>query len=390
MKVRLMIIIGVISFLLGLCNKIQKNSNQVQLVQRTEEILVESEDLADDYFHIYKERWNQSNRNSLKLQQDIIEYLGRKNYIAVDINNQIDMVNGELVKKFCKNVQNEVNDSITIFSIMESGGFVRYDLNSQNGEIYAICSNMTWDQDAPEAEYINEFQVQSWKYTKNGYFFIEEYDRQGYDGYHGKIGFRVEPLDEACRELNRKYVMPVGYAGNKLFITNWNQSDYSQLDFYDLYEIMYLLKYEKYVPYNYSQEGVEYYIPKQDFEEVIQTFLTVESEVLESNAIYNAETKTYLYRPRGLYEVEYPEYPYSEVVGFTENSDGTITLTVNVVFPYNGDSQVYSHEVVVRPLDNGGVQYVSNRIIPSEDNQEETWYTPRLTEEEWKEIYGGK
>lgn len=390
MKVRLMIIIGVISFLLGGCNKIQKNSNQVQLVQRTEEILVESEDLADDYFHIYKERWNQSNRNSLKLQQDIIEYLGRKNYIAVDINNQIDMVNGELVKKFCKNVQNEVNDSITIFSIMESGGFVRYDLNSQNGEIYAICSNMTWDQDAPEAEYINEFQVQSWKYTKNGYFFIEEYDRQGYDGYHGKIGFRVEPLDEACRELNRKYVMPVGYAGNKLFITNWNQSDYSQLDFYDLYEIMYLLKYEKYVPYNYSQEGVEYYIPKQDFEEVIQTFLTVESEVLESNAIYNAETKTYLYRPRGLYEVEYPEYPYSEVVGYTENSDGTITLTINVVFPYNGDSQVYSHEVVVRPLDNGGVQYVSNRIIPSEDNQEETWYTPRLTEEEWKEIYGGK
>ena len=50
MKVRLMIIIGVISFLLGGCNKIQKNSNQVQLVQRTEEILVESEDLADDYF----------------------------------------------------------------------------------------------------------------------------------------------------------------------------------------------------------------------------------------------------------------------------------------------------------------------------------------------------
>ena len=74
MKVRLMIIIGVISFLLGGCNKIQKNSNQVQLVQRTEEILVESEDLADDYFHIYKERWNQSNRNSLKLQQDIMEY----------------------------------------------------------------------------------------------------------------------------------------------------------------------------------------------------------------------------------------------------------------------------------------------------------------------------
>lgn len=140
MKVRLMIIIGVISFLLGGCNKIQKNSNQVQLVQRTEEILVESEDLADDYFHIYKERWNQSNRNSLKLQQDIIEYLGRKNYIAVDINNQIDMVNGELVKKFCKNVQNEVNDILEdmMIEIMEN-------IDESELSISAICEYIEAD-----------------------------------------------------------------------------------------------------------------------------------------------------------------------------------------------------------------------------------------------------
>ena len=85
-----------------------------------------------------------------------------------------------------------------------------------------------------------------------------------------------------------------------------------------------------------------------------------------------------------------PEYPYSEVVGFTENSDGTITLTANVVFPYAGDPKVYAHEVVVRPLEDGGVQYVSNQIIPSEDNYEETWHTPRLTLEEWEELYGGE
>lgn len=71
-------------------------------------------------------------------------------------------------------------------------------------------------------------------------------------------------------------------------------------------------------------------------------------------------------------------------------SDGTITLTANVVFPYSGNSKVYAHEVVVRPLEDGGVQYVSNRIIPSEDNSEETWHTPRLTLEEWEELYGGE
>lgn len=76
------------------------------------------------------------------------------------------------------------------------------------------------------------------------------------------------------------------------------------------------------------------------------------------------------------------------MVGFTENSDGTITLTANVVFPYAGDSKIYAHKVVVRPLEDGGVQYVANRIIPSEDNYRETWHTPRLTLEEWEELYG--
>ena len=119
-------------------------------------------------------------------------------------------------------------------------------------------------------------------------------------------------------------------------------------------------------------------------------YFNIDSEMLQSKTIYDSEDSTYEYKPRGFEEVEYPEYPYSEVVGFTENNDGTITLTANVVFPYAGDSKVYAHEVVVRPLEDGGVQYVSNRIIPSEDNCRETWHTPRLTLEEWEELYGGE
>lgn len=81
---------------------------------------------------------------------------------------------------------------------------------------------------------------------------------------------------------------------------------------------------------------------------------------------------------------------FCEMVDTQEEAEITLTLTANVVFPYVGDSKVYAHEVVVRPLENGEVQYVSNRIIPSEDNCEETWHTPRLTAKEWDEIYGGK
>ena len=69
---------------------------------------------------------------------------------------------------------------------------------------------------------------------------------------------------------------------------------------------------------------------------------------------------------------------------------GVQTCALPILFPYAGDSKVYAHEVVVRPLEDGGVQYVSNRVISSEDNYRETWHTPRLTLEEWEELYGGE
>lgn len=178
-----------------------------------------------------------------------------------------------------------------------------------------------------------------------------------------------------------------------MFIVDWSEDDFGELNFYDMYDILYQKENGEYVPYVADDNlgvGAVYRIPKEEFESVIMTYFNIDSETLQSKTVYYSEDSTYEYKPRGFEEVEYPEYPYSEVVGFTENSDGTITLTANVVFPHSGNSKVYAHEVVVRPLEDGGVQYVSNRIIPSEDNSEETWHTPRLTAEEWEELYGGE
>jgi len=207
------------------------------------------------------------------------------------------------------------------------------------------------------------------------------------------VALRVEPLAEKYRELNRKYLLPIGYACNNMFITDWNESDFGDLNFYDLFDIFYSEVYKS--PFSYMPDdnlGVRavYHIPKEDFEHVIQTYFNIDSKTLQSKTVYCQEDSTYEYKPRGFEEVEYPEYPYPEVIGYTENNDSTITLMAQVVFPYKGDSNVYAHEVTVRPLDNGGVQYVSNKIIPSEDNGEVSWHTPRLTEDEWEELYGGQ
>ena len=167
-----------------------------------------------------------------------------------------------------------------------------------------------------------------------------------------------------------------------MFLVDWSEDDFGDLNFYDLYDILYPKVKGQSVPYTTDDNlavSAVVQIPKEEFESVIMNYFNIDSETLQSKTIYDSENSTYEYKPRGFEEAEYPEYPYSEVVGFTENGDGTITLTANVVFPYADDPKVYAHEVVVRPLEDGGVQYVSNQILPSEDNCRETWHTPRLT-----------
>ena len=87
--------------------------------------------------------------------------------------------------------------------------------------------------------------------------------------------FRVLPLDETCRELNRKYILPVGYKRNNLFLVDWNENDFGALDFYDLYDLFYPRVNGRRVPYVMDDNlgvGAVYRIPKDEFENVIQSY----------------------------------------------------------------------------------------------------------------------
>ena len=68
--------------------------------------------------------------------------------------------------------------------------------------------------------------------------------------------------------------------------------------------------------------------------------------------------------------------------------DGTIELIVNAVFPYEKTARAYSHKVVVRPMQDGGFQYVSNEKLVPEEDYRIWWYSERLSEEAWNETYG--
>ncbi|WP_346906115.1 DUF6070 family protein [Faecalicatena orotica] len=389
------IFIFIIVLLMGITGCAAADSEPAGDVHRADEnkqdseaaIHKDSEKIAEGYREIYEQAYQEDNISSLEVKEKIIASLGDKGYTAVDMGNQIDMVNPGQAEAFCKSVGNKEEDQATILIIGNDGGFVRYDLRTKDGEVKVLRSSLFWKDGLPSAEFYERFTAHTWKYTKEGYIFIEQYHMPGYDGAPGITAIRVKPLDRSLRELNRQYVMPLGYERNNLLITDWSASDYGVLDFYDLYEEMYKLKYGDYVPYESGYGGEEYEVPEKEFEEVIQTYIGIDSTFLREKTMYQRVNKTYLYRPRGMHDAETPYEPEPEVTACEEQEDGTLKLAVNAVWQMEMQSCAFTSELVVRPLENGAFQYVSNRVVPLPDSNGAVWYTPRLSQEEWTAFY---
>lgn len=356
-----------------------------------EESQKDAEEIINVCMDLYEKAAEENKLADLETIRGIVKRLGENGYPAVDSRNQVNMTEAEQVLEFCEKVDAQEEAEITILEVSYLGGFVKYDLHTIDGNVDVVRSYYKYENGYIQRKVTGSYQAEYWNYTEEGYlmfsgvWFSEELYVLTWSGEEEHTALRVQPLDETYRELSRKYLRPISFKQNNMFIVDWCEDDFGDLNFYDMYDILYPKVNGQYVPYvaddNLTVSAV-YRIPKEEFESVILKYFNIDSETLQSKTVYYSEDSTYEYKPRGFEETEYPEYPYSEVVGFTENSDGTITLTANVVFSYAGDSKVYAHEVVIRPLEDGGVQYVSNRIIPDEDNCGETWHVPRLTLED--------
>lgn len=126
-------------------------------------------------------------------------------------------------------------------------------------------------------------------------------------------------------------------------------------------------------------DGTSYLVPEKEYETVIQSYFFIDKKALRIQQGYMEEKEAYEYRTRGFYDcASSPNIPYPEVVSYEENEDGTVCLTVNAVWPKENMEKAFCHEVTVRPMENGGFRYISNRVIPSDENAEPTWYVEKM------------
>lgn len=65
-----------------------------------------------------------------------------------------------------------------------------------------------------------------------------------------------------------------------MFSVNWNEDDFEELDFYDLFDTFYPKVFEKPVPYTADSNlgaGAVYHIYKEEFKKVIRPYFKIDS-----------------------------------------------------------------------------------------------------------------
>lgn len=101
----------------------------------------------------------------------------------------------------------------------------------------------------------------------------------------------------------------------------------------------------------------------------IYVHFNIPLEEFRERALYDAKNDAYpwqdLYYGNALY---YPEL-IPEVTKVTDNTDGTVTLLVNVICPDKHTDHLFEHEVTMRIDADGAFQYLSNRIVYRSENE---------------------
>lgn len=323
----------------------------------------------------------------LNQTRTVIESMGSKGYIAVDVENQINMANAENAEMFLSEVAENRDAGCTILQVMYDKSFVRFDFKSGGNNVMITRRFYVWDNNSFVEKNEEKYKAYTWKYT-DGYLFFEKYRMGGYDGDSAYTALRVEPLDEKLRVLNRKYIKTIGYDSNNLFTTNWDESDMNKINYYDIYEALYKMKYGMSSPY--SDEGVTYMIEGKLYEKVFQEYLPVSTDVLQHVNVYDVSRQMYQYRTRGMFDHSVtPLVPFPEVVDAEYNADGTITLIVNAVSENDESGRLFTHKVTIKEKENDGFEYVSN-VVLTMGKEGIYWYRDRLSDKEWHEHYGDK
>ncbi|BBF42949.1 hypothetical protein lbkm_1635 [Lachnospiraceae bacterium KM106-2] len=289
-------------------------------------------------------------------------------------NGNIDMINYQSLEQFIQSVEKNNNAIIHIYELVQNGGMNRTTYCNKDGKLVSTMVCLAWDaNNKPYVTYVNRCEVKSIEYTKKGWLMVENAVNENCsEVVDGSFIIRVKPVKKEYRKAYNKYIAPIGYQGNNLFRVNWDKGSMKRIAFNDLYDFTYPLVHGKSLDATNQKSRIK----QKEFEQVILPYFAISAESLRELAHYDPKKKEYKWGRIG-FGNQIPDIFYeasSEVVGIKENKDHTKSLTVDVVT--EGDDIAFTHIVTIEDKENGGWNYVGNRLVGVKE-QDLPNYIPR-------------
>lgn len=254
---------------------------------------------------------------------------------------------------------------IVLYKIYTGGGINRSQFLFDGNDMYVVDTVSMWNEDdSPYISNSSYTRLKDWEYTEKGWFSYEYCMPEFPDVTeiaNGNNLLRVKPVKEEYIRMAESYLLPIGYMGNNLLRSDWNEGHLEALDYNGLYEYLYSMKYQNTFDAKRYEDG----IPEEEFENLIMEFLPVTREGLARYAVFDAEKQNYSWKRLG--PLTYMANSFSssipEVTDITENPDGTLSVSIDVVCPARGEDSLMSHVLVLRIMEDGSVRYLGNQIL---------------------------
>ena len=286
-------------------------------------------------------------------RREAVALLGNAGFVSV--TEDTNMENYEEIEDFYAAYMEKRDVMVTIYEVNRDGliGAVTFIYRDNRLQTYYV--GIGWQEGGiPEIKDTLVSDIAEINLTEKGYF-IYAYENPI---AHSSLRqyWRIKPLSDKCRELTAKYVYGLSYVNYNVLVTNWDSKNVEDILMPCMFEDIYRI---------YTGEILRtenWRISADIYEKIMTTCFPVSIEQLREKCGYDEDSNSYEYEM--IFTSQYP--PFGEVVDYTENPDGTITLVVDGVWAdYNSDC-AFTNTIVVQPFDDGTFRYLSNSIEQKE------------------------
>lgn len=325
-----------------------KSDEREQLQQTAKLAAEECADLYKD-IKVLDTTFYQLEQRTKEQRREVVSRIGGLGFVSV--SKGINMANYEKVEIFYSEYSDGKDAQVTIYEIYGDGRFGCRTFLYRAGKLQVYYVEITWQEGGvPILSHTSVWDLEEIRLTEKGYFIYTNKIKIS----HGNLRehYRIKPLAEDCRALTEKYISGLSYIDYNLLTVDWNSSNVEQIIMDTMFGDIYHMHTGEYLKVHGGRVDAEI------FEEIMTIYFPITVEQLHHCCGYDADSDTY---ECDLFSVR-PYAPFGEVVDYTENEDGTLTLFVDGVWP----DYAFTNQVVIQSYEDGTFCYLSNVVEQQE------------------------